>query len=358
MKSSLLLTSTLACATLACAQGTTPASSSPAAQSTASPTGQLKVRGPEDIARQTPEKVVATIDGKPITAKQAVDMLNSLPADQRKRAEGNLSAFVQQLYTSRQLADQAVKLNLDQQSPTKEQLQLARMQVLAQSYLNHVAAAPSASSPAVDPQQYYNAHPQEFDQVKLSGIFIAFNPPGTPAGGNASSRTEEQARDKAAEDSKKLKAGTDFATLARTDSDNQQSASKGGELGTYALGDPSLPADLKSALEKLQPGQVSEPIRMPNAFIILKLESRNKLSFEQSKAGIVQKLQNEKNQAAVKQELDKYKIQVQDTDFFGSAGAGASASAASPRVPSLQRSSSGSASSSSSATTPKPQTQP
>jgi len=291
----------------------------------------LKVRGPEAVTQQDPNHVVATIDGKQITAKQAMDMLKALSPEERQRFDKNLSQVVQQIYMSQQLAEEAAKLHLDDQSPWKEQLQLMRSQVLARAYLTNLSKN-SSSGPAQDPQQYYTAHPAEFDQVKLSGILIGFNPPGTPssAAGNGA-RTEEAAKQKADDVEKKLQAGGEFATLARTESDNQQTAAKGGDLGNYTLGDPNLPPDMKAAVEKLQPGQVSQPVRLPNAFLIVKLDSRNKVPFEQARAGIVQRLQNEKNQAAVKQEMDKYKIQVTDPAFFDASSAPA------PNVPSLQK---------------------
>jgi hypothetical protein len=221
-------------------------------------------------------------------------------------------------------------MSLDQQSPLKEQLELSREGILAQAYLNKVASN-ATGGPAPDPAAYYNAHTAEFDRMDLSGIFVGFNPPGTPASSAASSRTEEQARAKSDDLEKKLKAGGDFTTLARTDSDNQQSAARGGKIGTFSAGDAQLPADLKTAIEKLQPGQVSEPIRIPNAFLIVKLDSRNKLTLDQARPEIVKKVETERNQAAVKQELDKYKIQVQDPDFFNANGSNASSS------PSLQK---------------------
>jgi peptidyl-prolyl cis-trans isomerase C len=293
----------------------------------------LKARGPEAVAAEDPNRVVATVGGKPLTARQALDLLKPLPPQERRRFEANLSGLVQQIYMENQLADEAAKMNLDKESPWKEQLQMARANILTQAYLNKVANGPTAGpgTASDDPKQYYDAHPNDFDQIKLSGIFVAFSPPGTPASGNGSNRTEEQARQKADDLEKKLKAGGDFATLAKTESDNQQTAAKGGELGTFTSGDAGLPADVKTAVLKLQPGQYSEPVRMPNGFFILKVDSRNKQTFEQARAGITQRLQNDKNQAAVKQELDKYKIEVKDPDFFNASNAPAR------NIPSLQK---------------------
>jgi peptidyl-prolyl cis-trans isomerase C len=324
-------------------------------QAPASTTG-LKPRGPEAVAQQDPNRVVATIAGKQITAREALDLLKPLSPQDRRRYEANLPDLVQRIYMQDQLADQAAKLNLDQQSPWKEQLQMTRANILTQAYLNKIANSATAT-PADDPKQYYDSHPNDFDQFKLSGIFIGFSPPGTPAAQNGQpNQTEEQARQKADDVEKKIKAGGDFSALARTDSDNQQLAAKGGDLGTVTSGEAQLPADIKAAMLKLQAGQVSEPIRLPNGFFILKVESRSKLSFDQARAGIAQRLQNEKNQAAVKQELDKYKIEVKDPDFFNASNAPGR------NLPSLQRPAGtpvpATPSAAGTATSPKPPAQP
>ncbi|MGI9072039.1 MAG: peptidylprolyl isomerase [Bryobacteraceae bacterium] len=275
---------------------------------------------------------MATIDGKPITAQQALAMMKPVRPEDRKRFENNLSTLVQQLYMQREFADEAAKLSLDQQPPWKEQLEMARANILAQAYLNQLTNTSTSAAPAGDPKQYYDAHPDEFDQVKLSGIFIAFNTPGTPAANANASRTEQQARDKANELEKKIKGGADFATVARSDSDDKRSGATGGELGTFAVGAANLPPDIKVAIVKLQPGGVSDAIRVPSGFYILKVDSRTKVPFDQARTQILDKWKNEKSQAALKQEFDKYKIQVQDPDFFNASSSPAA------KIPSLQQS--------------------
>ncbi len=321
MKSSSVLLSAVLCAGLAYAQGTPPAPGSATSQSssTASTATPLKPRGPENVAQQDPNRVVATIDGKQITAKQALDLLKPFSPEQRKQLEANLAVGLQRLYMQQQFAQQAEKLNLDQEPPVREELQNARQQILAQAYMQKLGQGTGGT--AGDPKQYYDAHPGDFDTVKLSGIFVTFTAPGTPAStATNGARTEEQAKERANDIEKKIKDGGDFATLARTESDNKQTAASGGNLGTYSTSNPGIPADIKTAIEKLQPGQVSEPIRVSSAYLIIKVDSKSKLTFEQAKPGIVQKL-----------EVDKYKVQVQDPDFFASSSAPAS------HIPSLQR---------------------
>lgn len=329
------LPATLLCATLAYVQAASSPqqpSTSPGSAPAPSSTPGLKVRGPEAVTQQDPNRVVATIDGKQITAKQAMDMLKALTPEQRAQVDKRLPEVVQQIYMTDVFAGTAIKQHLEDESPWKEQLELMRNQILARAYLTNLAKNSTNTGPAVDPKQYYDTHPSEFTQVKLSGIFIGFTPPGTPASASSTgARTEEAAHQKAEDVSKKLKQGTDFATLARTDSDNQQAAAKGGDLGTHNMSEPNIPAELKAVIEKLQPGQISEPIHLPNTFLIVKLDSRSQVSFESARAALTQRLSNERNQAAVKQEMDKYKIQVTDPAFFDASSSPA------PNVPSLQR---------------------
>src|SRR4051795_3074171 len=323
-RSAFILPTAVFCSALAWSQTATPQakpssapSQAPAASSSgaASSGSPLRARGPEAVASQDPNRVVATIGGKQITAKEAYELLKPLNAEDRKRFESNLSGVVQQLYMTEQLSEEASKLKLDQQSPWKEQLALARANILTQAYLAKQASSAPAPG-AEDPKAYFDSHTADYEQIKLSGILVAFSPPGTPAGAGAVQRTEAQALEKANDLEKKIKAGGDFAALARGDSDQQQTSARGGDMGAFTLSDPNVPAAIKTAVAKLQPGQVSEPVRVPGGFFIFKLENRMTPTFEQARPSTAQKMQTDKNQAALKQEMDKYKLDVRDPDFF------------------------------------------
>ena len=313
------LSSAVFCSALAWSQTAAPQAKPPASSSAQTPSAStpssLRARGPEAVAAQEPNRIVATIAGKPITAKEAADLLKPLSVEDRKRFESNLSGVVQQLYMTQQISEEASKMKLDQQSPWKEQLALARANILTQAYLAKQAST-SPTAGAEDPKAYFDSHTADYEQVKLSGILVGFSPPGTPAGSGAVQRTEAQALEKANDLEKKLKGGADFATLARSDSDQQQSSARGGDMGAFPMGDPNVPPAIKTTVAKLQPGQISEPIRVQGGFFIFKLDNRMTPTFEQARPSITQKLQADKNQAALKQEMDKYKLDVRDPDFF------------------------------------------
>lgn len=68
----------------------------------------------------------------------------------------------------------------------------------------------------------------------------------------------------------KITGGESFGDLARAYSDDK-SAAGGGDLGWFSSGE--LNPQLEEALDKMQPGQVSEPIRTPLGWYLVKLEN-------------------------------------------------------------------------------------
>ncbi|HEX7361988.1 MAG TPA: peptidylprolyl isomerase [Bryobacteraceae bacterium] len=267
--------------------------------------GSSQAQGPEKVAQQEPTRVVATVDGHPVTAKEAADLLDQLPASQRQRA-GNLARVLDQIYILHHFSSKAEEANLQNQSPWKEDIAFTRERLLAQAYLQQLTAANSPRAKAA--QDYYNQHANEFVQVQLSGILIGFAPPGTPSQPGKTARTEQQARAKVDAIEKKLKTGAKFETLARTESDNPESAPKGGDLGTIDLNSPNLPATIKTAVAALQPGELSEPVQVRGGFYIFKVRSRSQLPFSKVRAQII-----------MQQIYAQYKLEVKDAAFFNTA---------------------------------------
>ncbi len=113
-------------------------------------------------------------------------------------------------------------------------------------------------------QVYYNAHLQDFqrpEQVKLSEILIP-----TPHPDDAAQAADAQKKADALEG--RLKAGADFATVAKADSGGP-TAAEGGRLGDYKRGD--LPKVMEDATFNLRPGQFAPPIRTKQGWLILEV---------------------------------------------------------------------------------------
>jgi Parvulin-like peptidyl-prolyl isomerase len=117
-------------------------------------------------------------------------------------------------------------------------------------------------------QAYYNQHQDEYkvqDQVKVRHILIA-----VPQGADA--KTDAAAKAKADDLLKQIKAGGNFAELAKKNSDDPGSKDQGGELGWLDRG-KTVPEFDKTAFS-LAPGQTSGVIKTQFGYHILQVEDK------------------------------------------------------------------------------------
>ncbi len=113
-------------------------------------------------------------------------------------------------------------------------------------------------------QHYYDEHKQEFEQpeqVRLSEILL-------PTANPDDASQVDAAKKKADDIALKLKAGGDFAALAKSSSGGP-TAADGGDLGDFKRG--QLAKVLEDQTFDLKPGQYTEPIRTKQGFVILKV---------------------------------------------------------------------------------------
>jgi peptidyl-prolyl cis-trans isomerase D len=113
-------------------------------------------------------------------------------------------------------------------------------------------------------QAYYNQNLKQYqtpEEVKASHILIA-----VPQGSDA--KTDAAAKAKAEDVLKQVKAGGDFAELAKKYSDDP-SKSNGGDLGTFERGRMVPP--FEKAAFSLQPGQVSDIVKTDFGYHIIKV---------------------------------------------------------------------------------------
>lgn len=106
-------------------------------------------------------------------------------------------------------------------------------------------------------KEYYDLHKNEFkespDEVRARHILVS---------------SEEKAR----EILKQIKDGSDFAELAKKNSEDPVSAEKGGDLGYFSRGQMVAPFE-KAAFE-LEPGQVSDIVKTDFGYHIIKVEDK------------------------------------------------------------------------------------
>jgi peptidyl-prolyl cis-trans isomerase C len=149
-----------------------------------------------------------------------------------------------------------------------------------------------------DAQAYYDTHPEAFkqpEQIKASHILVTVDPKADPA-------KKEEAQKKIESIQGKLKAGGDFAALAKELSDCP-SKEKGGDLGYFSKGQMVKP--FEDAALALKPGETSGIVETQFGYHIIKLveiKPEGIMPYAEVKDQLIQYLKQEK----VKAELDSY----------------------------------------------------
>ena len=148
--------------------------------------------------------------------------------------------------------------------------------------LDREQARQTVAVPQADIQRYYNDNSQQYtspERVRASHILL-----------NTGGKDEAAVRKQAEELLAKIKAGADFAELAKKYSEDPGSKEKGGDLDFFPRG--QMVPEFEQAAFSLQPGQVSDLVKTQYGFHIIK---------------VVEK------QAGSTQTLDQVRAQIQQT---------------------------------------------
>ncbi len=117
-------------------------------------------------------------------------------------------------------------------------------------------------------RRYYNEHKEEFREPEKRKIKFVFFPK-TP-----SAKDTADTYDFANQLLKRAKSGEDFAELAKTYSDDEGTAEKGGDLGFFAKG--AMVKPFEEAAFKAKPGQVVGPVKTRYGLHIIKVEAKKR----------------------------------------------------------------------------------
>ena len=151
--------------------------------------------------------------------------------------------------------------------------QLLTQKVIGQEVMRNIVV------PEPEMQKYYEEHKKEFvreEQVFLSQILISTEGK-TP---EQAAAAEKKAKDLVA----RAKKGEKFADLARDNSDDTETSKNGGYIGAMKRG--IMDKALEDAVFKGKKGDVTDPFKRPQGFLILKVEERfeaGQASFEEVK---------------------------------------------------------------------------
>ena len=236
------------------------------------------------------DRIVATVDGDPITARELAKFRSERNADaglsdsavldalitekclQREAnalgitaTDADIDGYIKEVKQKNHLDDDHFKDALAHEGLTMEQYrervkgELERNQLVNREIRGRVNVSPE------EVRRYYDAHLDDYavsERVTVRDIFFRVEPIDN-------AQETERIHRKAQEVRQLAMGGRSFEELAKQFSEGA-GADKGGLLGTFARGE--VDAELEPAVFALSPGQVSDVVRTDRGFHILRVD--------------------------------------------------------------------------------------
>jgi peptidyl-prolyl cis-trans isomerase D len=152
----------------------------------------------------------------------------------------------------------------------KDAYRIPERRVVSYVLLDRATLQPQVAVTDRDIELYYQDHREEFRQEEeacASHILVKVK-----AGDASEGHPEAEAHEVAQGLLDQVKAGGDFATLAKKSSEDQGSAQNGGDLGCFAPG--RMVPEFDDAVFALQPGQVSDLVKTSFGYHVIRLASK------------------------------------------------------------------------------------
>jgi foldase protein PrsA len=279
---------------------------------------------PSGVADST---VVAKVEGKDLTAGDVRHMLEVAGPQFMQLFQRNPQNAIQQLYLNQYLAKEGERLKLAERSPLKEQLEFQRTWAIATAMVNQEQNGYQV--PAADMDRYYKENQSRYSQAKVKVITISYRPQVEQKGTSPDDvkrmaeeafnathgqRSEEDAVKRAAELMQKLKAGGDFVKLMAEYSEDE-TAKTGEDFGTVKS--TGFPEEIRKAAFALkEPGEVTDPVKLPGFFYILRLEAKSVQSIDEVRSAVIFDLRNQHMTGWFGSLMKRYEPTILNTEFF------------------------------------------
>jgi len=278
------------------------------AQSAAGPASD-----PPPLPNIADDEVVAIFgDGTKFTMGDFKRTYATLPPAQQQMAIRNREQFLHQWEMLRKLTKMAEVSKLDEQSPYKEQIEYARMNVLAMAQIG--AAMNQISVEPGEIVKYYDSNKRKYTQVRVKAIYIAFSDDAASGTKGKKPLTEAEAKAKATKLLDAAKGGADFVKLVKDNSEDETSRDKGGDFATLRYGD-NVPDAFRVAVFALKQGEVSEPLKQPNGFYLLRAEEVTVRPLSEVRDEIYNELKSTRSNEWMSKTNQEVKVQIVNPAF-------------------------------------------
>lgn len=280
--------------------------------SLAAPTfGAARPPAPAQVA---PDAVIITVGDEKVTRAQFERIMASVPEQQRAQfaSPAGKKRLAEQLVELKAMAHEARTEKLEEDPLVKAEISLRIDQALAQRLFQTFLETSKPDDAAL--HAYYDAHKNEWEQVKAKHILIRFKGSGVPVKAGGKDRTDEEALALANDLHAKIVAGANFDELAKANSDDTGNANMGGELGSFERG--RMVPQFEKAAFAAEVGKVTEPVKSQFGYHLILVEEHKTKPFDEVRAQIEKKIEPEMAQKRVA-DLKKNTPAVLDESYFG-----------------------------------------
>jgi hypothetical protein len=259
-----------------------------------------------------PDRVVIQVGDIKLTAGQIDQILAAYPENQRMYAMGpGRNQFIEQVVRVLLLSEEGKRRKLTETEAFKNQVMYSVAGILASHTDEDIKRSTRGDEALL--KAYYEAHKSDYEQIRARHILIRMqgSPITLPAG--QKDFTEAEALAKALEIRQKIVEGTDFADLARAESNDSGSSSKGGELGFLKPGQ-TVPS-FEEAAFALPVGEISPPVKTTYGYHLIQVEEKKPTrTFDELRPELERNLESETSRKFLTDLKAKTKVVI-DPDF-------------------------------------------
>ncbi len=261
-------------------------------------------------AAHTNEKVVMRVNGEPVTEREFDAFLQQAPEQ--------MQAFYASPEGRRMLADQLVKLKALEQEGRRlgvendpeaaSRIEMARANIIAAFTLQKLVPQPSEEKLRAQ----WDKEKKNYETMQLAHILISYQgssiPPrtGPPLSAGAAMKKAESIE-------ARLRGGADFGQIARSESDDVNSAAEGGRIGEVSPA--SLPPEVQGVVAALKEQEVSRPVKSPYGIHIFKSGTHTGRGYNDLKQMFAAKLQRDEAEATLNRLQKSARVEL-DPQFF------------------------------------------
>jgi peptidyl-prolyl cis-trans isomerase C len=245
---------------------------------------------PQTLADLPKDKVVVQVNDVKITAGELDQIIDAYPENTRVFVRGpGRQQFIDQLVRTLVLSEEGKRLKLDQDPTYKVQAQYSLAAILASRMNDDIRKNIKVDDAEL--KAYYEKHKPEYEKIHARHILIRMAGSPVPVRPGQKDLSDAEALAKANELRAKIKGGADFGEVAKVESDDTGSGSKGGDLGLFAHG--QMVPSFEEAAFRLKTGDLSEPVKTQFGYHLILVDERQSKSFDDVKAELEPKVRPE-----------------------------------------------------------------